>query len=170
MKHLLILMVWLTSTVAIAESDDRSAKASPHNVSALLGHNAGGFNFGVAYEHMLDNSMAFGAHVRMFNKEDSGTNLVNGYLIIGASAGFHFYKKTWDLGISPSVNMINIDSYRARPDDASVIGPGLGLSLLTNITSTFAIGFENAKYWVWFDDDYAGLAIDDFAVKARLSF
>lgn len=170
MKQLLILMACLTSTLAFAQGEDRSAKASPHNVAALLGHNAGGFNFGVAYEHMMDNSMGFGAHVRMFNKEDSGTNTVNGYLIVGASLGYHFYKKTWDLGIAPSVNMINIDSYRARPDDASVLGPGLSLSLLSNITRTFAIGFENAKYWAWFDDDYAGLVIDDFAVKARMSF
>jgi hypothetical protein len=170
MKRLLCLLILMTSTSAFAQSDERSAKAATHNVSALLGHNAGGFNFGVSYEHMMDNSVGFGGHVRLFNKEDSGTNQVNGYMIIGGAMGYHFYKKNWDLSFSPSVNMINIDSVSANPDDASVIGPGLTISLVSQLTPNFAIGFDNSRYWVWFDDDYAGLAIDDFAVKARMSF
>ncbi len=119
---------------------------------------------------MMDASSGIGGHVRMYNKEDSGTNRANGYLILGASMGYHFYKKNWDLSFSPSLNMINIDAVGTNPDDASVLGPGLTIGLLCNVTRSFAIGFDNSKYWAWFDDDYAGLNIDDFAVKARLSF
>lgn len=170
MKRLLFLMILLNSQLAIAQNDDRSAKGSTHNVSAVLGYNAGGFNFGAGYEHMMDNSVGIGGHVRIFNKEDSGTNTTNGFMIIGGSMGYHFYKKNWDLSFTPSINMINIDSIVARPDDASAIGPGLSFGLVTQLTPNFALGFDNSRYWVWFDDDYAGGVIDDFAIKARMNF
>ena len=170
MRRLIFLLVSLSAISAAAQTEERSSRNNPHHLSAVGGFSEGGFTFGVAYEHLIDNSTGLGAHVRVFNKDDSAPGLANGIMIVGAVAGHHFYKKNWDLAFTPSFNIINIDSVVASPDDASVVGPGLSISLLYNLTPNLAMGFDNSRYWVWFDDDYAGLAIDDFAIKVKMSF
>lgn len=169
MQRLVLCLFLFGSMAATAQMDDRSAKGGPHNVSVVGGFNTGGFTFGAQYEFMHQDSSGIGAHLRWFNKEDSGPNQSHGLFIVGAGAGHHFYKKSWDLAFTPSLNILNIDSSGAT-DDSTTFGPGLSISLVCQITSAVAVGFDYSNYWVWFDDDYAGHLIDDMAVKLRMSF
>ena len=171
MKRILVLAIWLScASVSNAQTDERTAKSSPHNIYALASFGLGGFSFGAAYEFMSDNSAGLGGHIRVVNKENGPINASNGYTIIGAQMGHHFYKKSWDLAFTPSANIINIDSVSLNPDDTSAFGPGLSISLLCSLTENFSLGFDNARYWVWFEEDYQGLVIDEFAIKGRFSF
>lgn len=170
-RHIFLpVLISFLANLAWAQADDRAGRVNPNSTSALLGYNAGGFNFGATFEHMMDSASGIGGQLRIFNKEDSGTNQTNGYLIFGGTFGYHFYKKNWDLSFTPSMNFINIDAATTNPDDATAIGPGLSIALLCNLTDNFALGFDNSRYWVWFNDDYAGLRIDDLAIKGRFSF
>ncbi|MGE0526882.1 MAG: hypothetical protein AB7G93_14980 [Bdellovibrionales bacterium] len=173
MKRLLIWLLSLScvttlSLSASAQMDDHTAKGNTHNGFAMGSFTRAGFAFGLAYEYMFDASAGVGAHLRSFQKDrDEG---VNGYMVVGAAYVSHFYKRSWDLSFAPSFNIINVDSYRDRPDDATTMGPGLTISLLYQVAERVAIGFDNSRYWVWFDDDYAGLIIDDLAFKLRVNF
>jgi hypothetical protein len=169
MKSLLIVLA-LMGTTALAQSEDRSAKSGPHSVSALVSFPRGGFSLGGGYEYMLQDSMGVEGHFRFFAKEDDPPNRSDGMVIIGAGASHHFYKKSWDLSFTPSFNVINIDSATPGGDDTTALGPGLSVSLLTQVSANVALGFDWGNYWVWFDDDYAGKRVDDLAFKLRLSF
>jgi len=169
MKRLLLILTLLGSLNAAAQ-DDRSAKGGPHNLSAVASFATGGFNFGAAYEYLYQDSVGMGAHFRWFNKDDDANNSNDGLLIVGAGMGHHFYKKSWDLAFTPSLNIINIDSARRGGDDATVIGPGLSVSLICQMFENVALGFDWANYWAWFDDDYAGKRVDDLGIKVRMNF
>ena len=166
----LTLVLALLALPAMAQSEDRGARGGPHNASAVLSFAQGGLSFGAGYEYMAQDSIGIGGHFRWFNKEDGPRNASNGYMIIGASAAHHFYKKNWDLSFAPSFNLINIDNASATQDDGTTLGPGLSLSLLCALTDNVAMGFDWSNYWVWFDSDFAGKRIDDLGVKLRMSF
>lgn len=170
MKRFVLVLLSLGVFSAHAQMDDRTAKASTHNISVSSSFNRGGFNIGAAYEYMHDQSWGFGGHIRSFPKETDANNPGNGVMVIGALLGHHFYKRAWDLSFTPSFNVIKIDSVRTTPGDTTTMGPGLTISLLWQIAEQVAVGFENSRYWVWFDDDYAGAVIDDLGVRVRVNF
>lgn len=153
-----------------ASAQEFTAKASPHNVFLDLSVNRGGLGVGAGYEYMLDPAagLAIGGQVRGFSKD--AHSRANGLMILGATGGFHFFKKAWDLAFTPSVNLISIDSYQQTPGDATTLGPGLGISLTTQLTERFAIGFAFNNYYVWFNNDYRGILINDLALRGRFSF
>lgn len=176
MKSLLIALLALGSLEIAAQTDDRSARGGEHNVSAVTSFSEYGFNFGAAYEYMMEDSLGFIGHLRFFDKDDDAEGgYHDGIMIFGAGVGHHFYKKSWDLSFSPTFNIINIDDApngiggRAE-DDETTFGPGLSIALLTQLTPNVALGFDWSNYWVWFDDVYAGKRIDDLGVKVRVSF
>jgi hypothetical protein len=169
MKRFFLVLLMSISALSFAQSEERVAKASKHNGSAIVGFGTGGPSFGLAYEYMLDQSGGVGGHLRIFSKDDHTPGVNNGYTIVGGALHHHFYKRSWDLDFSPSFNIINIDVLGSG-DDKTTFGPGLGISLMTQLTDMISVGFENARYWVWFNDDYGGMAIDDFALKIRASF
>ncbi len=187
MKHLLFAALLTLSSVAHAQlsggsgysssssggmSSTVEAKASAHNFSVLGSMNRGGFAIGAGYEYMFDGATGVGGHIRTFPKETGNTagNNTNGYMIIGAQLAHHFYKKRWDLAFTPSFNIISIDSRTATPDDTTTMGPGMSISLLWQLTDRLALGFDYTNYWVWLEDDYAGLVISDMAVKFKAGF
>ncbi len=169
MKRLVGICVSLFCVNVSAQSARESAVSpSTHSVFGNLGLNRGGVTMGVGYEHMLDAATGIGGHLRWFAKDDGTTNPSNGLLILGGFAGHHFYKKSWDLSFGPSFNIINIESVRAGTDDETTLG--LSISLLWAVNSNVSIGFDNARYWVWFNDDYAGQIVDDLSFRVRAGF
>ena len=168
MKALLAIFS-LTTCLAHAQIEERTAKASHHNGAVTLGFGSGGTSFGLGYEYMYDQSAGVGGHMRIYQKDDTSPGTSNGLTIAGASMSHHFYKRSWDLSLSPSFNIINIDSVRPN-GSKSTMGPGLSISIMTQITDMISIGFDNSRFWVWFNDEYRGLAIDDFAFRLRASF
>lgn len=180
MTRLLLVTLATWTGIAAAQMDVRSAKAVAHNFSVLGSMNAGGFSLGAGYEYMYDTATGVGAHIRTFSKEAEGTGVTasvnphHGLMIFGATLGHHFFKGKWDLAFTPSFNIISIDSSDnntpPRPDDATTMGPGMSISLLWALTERFSAGFDYSNYWVWFEEDYRGLVISDFAIKAKASF
>ena len=174
MKRVIFAAVLFLSTgLAHAQLEDRTAKASPHNFSLNLAPSAGGISLGFAYEYMYDASTGVGAHIRTFSKEDSGPNTSNGYMIVGAGLGHHFFKRSWDLSFTPSFNILSIDSINPNNrDDSTTMGPGLSIALVWAFTDRFAVGFDYQNYWVWFDEDWNGPQneISDLSIKLRASF
>jgi hypothetical protein len=168
MKHLLLAAAMIFATAAYA-ADDRPSLSGPHNVSGTLGFAPGGVTISGAYEYMMDASWGVGGYLRMFPKEDSLPNPDEGLMIVGATLGHHFYKKNWDLSFTPGFALINIDAIGGR-DDVTTFGPSLGIGLLYQLTGTWAVGFENTRYWVWFDSDWAGELRDDMSFKVRATF
>lgn len=168
MKSLLIFV--LLGSVNVFAQEDRSAKLGPHAVSAVASFPQGGFSIGAAYEYSLEDSMGVVGHFRLFSKEDAPKNPGHGLMVAGIGAAHHFYKKSWDLAFTPSINMINIDNVSKTGDDATAFGPGLSVSLLCQMTDRIAAGFEWANYWVWFNEDFAGKRVDDLGLKVRMNF
>jgi len=170
MKNLFLILSLMASAGAFAQGDDRSAKSGPHSVNAVISFPNGGVSLGAGYEHMLQDSLGIEGHFRLFTKETDPSNASDGMLIIGAGASHHFYKKSWDLAFTPSLNLINIDTVKAGGDDTTALGPGLSISLLCQMSANVAVGFDWGNYWVWFNGDYAGKRVDDLALKLRLGF
>lgn len=162
MKRILLATLLSLSFAASAEFDEKTAKGTKHSGSLMLGFGQGGTAFGFGYEYMFDQSGGFGGHLRIFPKDKHA----NGLTVIGGSMVHHFYKRSWDLSFSPSFNIINIDG----ANDNTTFGPGLSISLMNQITDMVSVGFDNSRYWVWFEDSSRGLAIDDFAVRVRINF
>ncbi len=151
-----------------AFADDRPVLHGPHNVNGTLGFAPGGVTVSAGYEYLMDGSLGVGGYVRMFPKETGPRNAAPGILVLGVGAGHHFYKKNWDLSFTPSLGIINIDAIAG--DDVTTLGPGLGIGLAYQLTGVWAVGFENTRYWVWFNSDYAGELRDDMSVKVRATF
>lgn len=175
---LIPLIGW--SGLAAAQMDVNAAKAMQHNFSVLGSMSRGGFAFGAAYEYMYDSATGVSAIFRNFPKSGEAANnyhTTNGYMILGAGLGHHFFKGKWDLAFTPSFNLISIDSYydgspasAKEPDDTTTMGPGLSISLLWTLTERIAVGFDYSNYWVWFEEDFRGNVISDMAVKLKFAF
>lgn len=179
MKRILIATVLCWSGFATAQLTSSSGsgggggKSGAHNFSVLGGMSTGGFRLGGAYEYMYDGSTGIGGHIHNFSKKTPTTSsptAANGYMIIGAGLGHHFFKGKWDLAFTPSFNIIMIDSYQVRPDDTTTMGPGMSLSLVWGLTDRIGMGFDVSQYWVWFNEDFRGQIISDFALKLKASF
>lgn len=168
MKRILILALALSSTAAFAQMDVRMARAREHNFSGVLSKNVGGFSLGAAYEYMYDGATGIGGQIRSFPKDDKSPNVGNGYLIFGATLGHHFFKGKWDLAFTPSFNFMSIDAVNNPPGDTTTLGPGMSISLVWALTEKISAGFDYSNYWVWFDDDFAGLSISDMALKIKI--
>lgn len=170
MKVFICTLALLISTASFAQTEDRPGTRGPHNAAVTAGVNRGGLTLGGEYEYMLPSALGVGAHVREFPKDTGPVNATDGYLIVGVSASHHFYKKTWDLSFSPGFDIINIDAVNSKPGSTTTAGPDLAIGLLCQVNSSVAIGFENTRYWVWFDKNYAGVLRDDLSFKVRATF
>lgn len=168
MVRLLIGLMIFASTGAFAQMNDPS-KAPPNNISATLSFARPAPVFGIAFEHIMRDSMGLGAGIKMWQKE-TGTLKQEGILIVGVNAAHHFYKKDWDLSFSPSLNIMNISSASAGGKDATTLAPGVSFGILCQVAPTIGVGFDWSAYQAWFDKDYAGRMIQDIAVRGRFSF
>jgi hypothetical protein len=170
MVRLLIGLIIFASTGAFAQMSD-PAKAPPNNISATLSFANPSPVFGIAFEHMMKDSMGLGAGIKMWQKDSDASNPRNGYLIVGANAGYHFYKKDWDLSFTPSLNILNISAARTGGKDATTLAPGVSFGILCQVAPNFAVGFDWSAYQAWFDKTYAGVTtIQDIAVRGRFHF
>lgn len=170
MKQILLVGALLISIATVAQAEERMSSNGPHSVSGTMGFNTGGFTLSGEYEYMMDSSFGVGAYIREFPKDTDVKHSSNGYLMVGGNVDAHFYKKNWDLSFAPGFAVIKIDSSSALKDDTTTMGPSLSVGLLWQLTPAFAVGFENARYWVWFSSDYAGQLRDDMSIKGRFSF
>lgn len=168
MVRLLIGLMIFASTGAFAQMSD-PAKAPPNNISATLSFAAPSPVFGLAFEHMMKDSMGLGAALKLWQKE-TGSKARDGYLIVGANAGYHFYKKEWDLSFTPSLNIMNINPAAANQKSVTTLAPGVSFGILCQVAPTFGIGFDWSAYQAWFDSTYAGRMIQDIAVRGRFNF
>jgi hypothetical protein len=168
-RQIILLLTLLTSLSAYGQMDERNARAVPNNVLAQFGMNAGGLTLGFGYEYMFDQAQGIGGHFRYFSKDTSRG--ANGMTILGAMTGYHFFKRSWDFALSPSFNIIQIDSTSNTRASGTNMGPGLALSLTNQLNDHVAIGFEYSNWFVWFGKDYfRGLQISDLAIRLRYSF
>ncbi len=165
MKRILLFVAFSFCFPAVAQLD---STANRDGVMVLGSMSRGGFALGAAYEHLFENSTGLVGHFRMFQKDDDKG--ANGYMIFGGGLSHHFYKKKWDLAFTPSFNVISIDSVTTTPGDSTTMGPGLSIALLWTLTPKFSLGFDYNTYWVWFDEDYVGNVINDFAIKFKVAF
>lgn len=168
MKHLLLGLILMCSSASFAAMDERPAPHGPHNAWGTGGFNLGGFTLGAGYEYSLDPAFGVGGYIREFPKDTKRG--ADGLVIVGAGAGYHFFKKSWDLAFTPGFAIVSIDSASALKDDTTTFGPSLGIGLMCQLTSIWAVGFENTRYWVWFSNDYQGELRDDMSIKVRASF
>jgi hypothetical protein len=170
MVRLLIGLMIFASTGAFAQMSDPS-KAPPNNISATLSFAAPSPVFGIAFEHMMKDSMGLGAGLKMWQKEE-GSKARDGFLVVGVNAGYHFYKKDWDLSFTPSLNIMNIKgsvgSHNTK--DATSLAPGVSFGILCQVAPNFGVGFDWSAYQAWFDSTYAGTMIQDIAVRGRFHF
>lgn len=162
MKNLFLITLLFSGSLALAEAK------TANSVSAELGFNAGGAEFGANYEYMFNGSQSVGGAL-LFSQKDT-THGQNGYVVLGGLTGFHFFKGDWDLSLAPSLNIINISSVNPNKSSTTTLGPGLSISLTTALNDKVALGFDYLNYWVWFSDDYRGLRLSDLLVKVKIGF
>lgn len=167
MKRLLLGLL-LVGGFAHAQLDDAAGRGGLHNVNLKAGFTAGGFALGAGYEYLFDQATGIGGEFRTYQKNDDRGS--DGVMVVGATLGHHFYKKSWDLSFTPSFNLISIDRASAASEDVSSMGPGLSIGLTWQMNQRVAVGFDNSRYWIWFDEDARGLVMDDMSVKVKASF
>ncbi len=139
-----------------------------HNVLMAIGVNTGGFSLGADYEYQGSNSFGLGGYTRFYQKDSTAPGTSAGYFTFGAFIRPHFYKKGWDLYVSPGFGVVNIDATSGKSETS--MGPSLALGLMYQLQNQIAFGVENMKTYSWFNEDYRGLLINDFMIRARMSF
>lgn len=157
------LFVFLGGGMAVGTQ----AQAKTNFVNADIGFYTGGLSLGGGYEYLFDGAQSVGGQLRYFSK--SNKRSANGYTMVGAFTGYHFYKKAWDFSLSPGMNIINI-SPAPRGDSKTTLGPSLSIGLTTQLNDKVAIGFDYFNAWVWFDEDYRGPIVSDLQFKVSVGF
>lgn len=130
---------------------------------------AGGFGIGGDFEHSKDD-YGLGAYFRYYQKDDDPTHPADGYMTIGAFMRPHFYKKNWDLFVTPGFGFITIQRARAGQDDVTTLGPMFTVGVLYQMSDSMAIGAENESFYGWFDEDARGYLLNETSAKLRLNF
>lgn len=160
-----LIILSVTGLSAHAQSDFGSL-GSPHSVYGNFGFTEGGFALGADYEYAADPTFGIGGYTRFYKKDSELPKTTPGYFTFGAFIRPHFNRKNWDLYVSPGFGVISIDG----TTDKTTVGPSLAIGLLYQVQSQIAIGVENMKHYVWFSEDYRGLVVNDFMIKAEISF
>jgi hypothetical protein len=161
------LMVALVMMVG-ASTASAQYGVSQHAIYGGLGFMAGGLALGVDYENLSSGEFGIGGYARIYQKDED-----NGAPGITALGGFirpHFSKKAWDFYVSPGFAIISIDSDTNNRDDATTLGPSMAIGLMYEMSGAVALGVENMSHWVWFEEDWRGMLIDDFMLRFRMSF
>jgi hypothetical protein len=173
-----LLLVTMLAALGAHTASAQSYGTANHAIYGGFGFTAGGFSLGIDYENMSKVDYGLGGYLRMYQKEDDSNVGQNspGVTAVGAFIRPHFSKKAWDFYVSPGVAILSIDSNEPKAannrDDATTLGPSLGIGLLYEMSSSVALGVENMKHWVWFEEDWRGIVgyIDDFQLRFRMSF
>ncbi len=142
-----------------------------HAIYGGLGFWTGGMVLGVDYEYLGKQDFGLGGYLRMYEQDEDRQS--PGVTTIGFFIRPHFNKKSWDFYVSPGFGIIKIDDYdsnRNNGDDATTLGPSMALGLMYDLGGAISIGVESMSYWVWFEDDYRGQILEDFAMKLRVNF
>lgn len=162
-----ILLVSIVLSLLTALSAQAQSLNSQHSVYGNIGFTEGGLGLGADYEYAADATFGIGGYTRFYKKDSEQPVTAPGYFTFGAFIRPHFNRKNWDLYVSPGIGIISIDGSQG---DKTTLGPSLGIGLLYQIQNQIAIGVENMKHYVWFSDDYRGLAVNDLMIKARVNF
>ena len=152
-------------SVALVVTSHQSLALGRSNVGVDAGMNAGGFTLGADYEYLLKRSYGFGGFARFFQKDEAKSK--NGLFIMGANARLHQYVDEFNFSVAPGFAIINVDG---GTQDTTSFGPSFSLAVTYSIAPTVAIGLENSRYWIWFDDDFRGLQIDDTSLRITFNF
>lgn len=163
-----LLLSW--SGASFAANGTGPITSGLHSIYGAVGFTEGGFALGADYEYMGFSTFGLGGYLRMYQKDEDRGTAGNGVVTFGAFVRPHFSKKEWDFYVSPGFGIISIDAVGRTPGDSTTAGPSLALGLLYELTSTVSLGVENMRSWVWFDEDYRGLVVNDMMFKFRLNF
>ena len=164
MKPLLKLILGLYFSLISIEGFAQGKNA----VYGGLGFTEGGASLGADYEYLGLSEFGVGGYARMYSKDKDRS--AAGVMAIGGFIRPHFNKKSWDMYMSPGFAILQIDGTSKPPGDATTLGPSLAIGLMYDINANVALGIENMRQWVWFDDDYRGSLINDFMLRFRGSF
>ena len=170
MKNLGFLIL-ATVISSLASAQDYSP--SKNSIYGGLGFTEGGLGIGVDYEYNGLRDFGVGGYVRIYQKDDKGTNQKEGITTLGGFIRPHFTKKSWDLYVSPGFGLIMIDSQYTgtnQPGDTTGLGTSLAIGLMYEISNSVALGVENMRTWMWFSEDWRGLRVDDMMLRFRMSF
>ncbi|MCA9423358.1 MAG: outer membrane beta-barrel protein, partial [Nitrospira sp.] len=143
--------------------------ASPHSLYINFGLARGGMALGADYEYAIAEAHGIGGFLRFYDDDDDRGSSGDGLMTFGMFIRPHFQKQNWDFYLSPGFGVQSIKATGSR-EDKTTMGPSLAIGLLYEIQSQISIGIENMRHYVWFEDDYRGLFLDDFMFKFRMRF
>lgn len=159
MKHLLIIgLITLFSLPVYG--------LGRSNVGVNFGMAPGGVTLGGEYEHLMKRGYGLGGFARFFQKDSAKTN-GKGIFALGANARIHHRIDQFEFSVAPGVALINVDD---RTDDTTSLGPSFSLALTYEFKEGIALGLENTRYWIWLDEDFRGLVIDDTSLRMTFNF
>lgn len=170
LKKIVFNAALVLAAAALLQSPASQAQVPPvhsHSVAVNAAMASGGFSLGGEYEYMLDRMTGVGGYARFFTKDDDHSK--PGGFVIGGQARVHYPLGRYDIFASPGVAIISVDGSGTK-GDATTLGPSLNFGILYQLNDRFALGFDDSKYWVWFDKDWRGLLIDELAVHLRATF
>lgn len=162
----LMLLTVLISSWASAEIGDLSLSRNQNAILVNASFAGGGFSLGADFEHQLS-SFGIGGYARFYQEDDEAPGTSPGVFSFGAFVRPHFYRRAWDLYVSPAFGVHMVES---GDEDDTAIGPGLMLGLLYQFTGNMSFGMEYIGLYGWFTEDYRTRIVDDLAAKFRFSF
>lgn len=175
-SSLLILFVTALSSPSAwgAGVPAESAQSSFQNIILpYIGETRGGFSLGVDYEKPQDRTESIGAYLRIYQKNNSrGMDGVN---VLGAFIRPHFYSGSWSFEPTLGFGLVMIDPHTDNNPNTSeahvnALGPMFAVSVMKQVDTKFAFGFEYLSQFIWLNDDRAGLTILDLALKMKVGF
>lgn len=138
-----------------------------NQVGVNAGFNRGGFTLGGDYEYLMKRQYGFGGFARFFQK-DSGQG-ANGLFIFGGNARLHQVIEEFDFSVAPGMAIVSIDPAGNGESKVSV-GPSFSLAVTYQLNDRVALGLENSRYYVWFDENYRGIVMDDTSFRFVANF
>lgn len=127
-----------------------SVAHAQNSIKPVLGFSQGAVNFGVDFEHALDNSTGVGGYFHYASKDtDSGKPQV---ISLGGFMPVHFTNdnKYFDTYLAPGFGISMVDV--PAGDDKTVMGPSLKLGFMYKLNATMKLGLDHFHIVNWFED------------------
>lgn len=145
--------------------------ASRYTVSGTTGFDNGGLYLGADFEFRNKVAHGFGGYAFFFQKKDAETEVV-GQPGVNAFGGFfraHFNRARWEFAVAPGFGIVNMDEATLGGDAEMAFGPSLQMEVVTQVTSSFALGFNFVKFYSWFNEKMAHDVKESLGLRLRFS-
>lgn len=177
MKHLVFVLVVITSFCAVAQTKKNVRKAAPSasnslndlsldtdlssEVTGKLGFTSQAIHIGADYNKMSDGAGPGGYFFYQTSKKSGAVTITNQVMSLGGTYKINFVDNSKFIAyVTPGFGIHMVKEVGAvtagTPSDETLIGPVYKIGTQFKMKPTFAIGLERNAIVNWFSDKVAG--------------